>query len=199
MIAHLRGRLASVEGNQAVLDVNGVGYLLSVSGRTLARLPAVGAEAHLHTVLVVREESVQLYGFAGREERRAFELLTQVTGVGPKLALAVLTALDPTEIGAAVAQGDAAALARVPGIGKKTAQRLVLELKGKMGGAGDAAEEAAAASDGGLRGEATAALMALGYGAAEAERAAATAASRLGAGATVEEVVRQGLQELARR
>ncbi len=203
MIAQLRGRVAAVEGNQVVLDVNGVGYLVTVTGPTLTRLPGPGQEAQVHTVTVVRDDAIHLYGFASREERRAFELLNQVTGVGPKLALAILTALDPVQFSAAVARGDAATLARVPGVGKKTAQRLILELKEKVSAAagdeGGGPAPAGAGPPSGASHEAVAALLALGYSGAEAERAVAAALGALGVGAPVEEVIRQALKEAARR
>lgn len=203
MIALLRGRVAAVEGNQVVIDAHGVGYLVTVTGPTLARLPGPGQEALVHTVTVVREDAINIYGFATREERRAFELLNQVTGVGPKLALAILTALDPVQFSAAVARGDAAALARVPGVGKKTAQRLILELKEKVAAAG-AEAPGPAAGDGGVPAassshEAVAALLALGYSGPEAERAVGAALAALGGDAAVEEVIRQALKQAARR
>ncbi len=208
MIAFLRGRLASVDANQVVVDVGGVGYSLAVPAGTLDRLPATGREVTLHTSLQVREDAWSLYGFATPEERRAFELLVGVNGVGPRLALAVLSGLGPAGLAQAVLLEDAAALARVPGVGKKTAQRLILELRGKLGGLDEAGlapaaptAEAGPAGGGDAFAEAAAALAALGYSGAEAARAVEAARRRLpggGADADVEVIVRQSLRELAR-
>jgi Holliday junction DNA helicase RuvA len=154
------------------VDVGGVGYRASASVTTLRALPSLGEECVIHTRMVVREDAMLLFGFATPEERAAFDALTAVSKVGPKLALAVLSAMSPPQISEAVARGDVPKLSSVPGLGRKTAERLVLELKGK-----DLAvfgPEPVVATDGGGGGpymEARDALAGLGYSLEEAEKA----------------------------
>src|SRR5919199_1969437 len=131
MIHRLRGWLVEKDMEGVVLDVGGVGYRASTSGATLRALPSVGEECVLHTRMVVREDAMLLFGFADRGERAAFDSLMTVSKVGPKLALAILSALSPQEIAEAVGRDDVVKLASVPGLGRKTAERLVLELRGK--------------------------------------------------------------------
>src|ERR671916_1521883 len=131
MIYRLRGILVEKDTEGVVVDVGGVGYRASASLATLRALPSLGEECVIHTRLVVREDAMLLFGFAEREERAAFDVLTAVSKVGPKLALSVLSTMTPQEISEAVARGDVIKLASVPGLGKKTAERLVLELRGK--------------------------------------------------------------------
>ena len=172
MIHRLRGILVEKDTEGVVVEVGGVGYRASASLATLRALPSLGEECVIHTRMVVREDAMLLFGFASREERMAFDALTAVSKVGPKLALAVLSSMTPPEITEAVARGDVLKLASVPGLGRKTAERLVLELKGKnlvvFGGA-----QPAVASDGGGGPymEAREALTGLGYSLEEAERA----------------------------
>jgi holliday junction DNA helicase RuvA len=137
MIAFLDGEIADKRGSQVVLDVGGVGYDLLVPTSTLASLPAVGRRARVHTRLIVRDDAMLLYGFGTPDERELFDLLTGVTGVGPKVALAFLSSLAPDAIRRAVVAGDVAALTVVPGVGKKVAQRVVLDLRDRLGGEGD--------------------------------------------------------------
>ena len=136
MIAFLDGELLEKNVGRVVLNVGGVGYELAVPTSVLARLPAVGERARLHTRMVVREDSMTLYGFASTDERELFDLLTGVTGVGPKVGLAFLSALQPEALRRAVIAGDADTLTVVPGVGKKVAQRVVLDLRDKLGGEG---------------------------------------------------------------
>src|SRR4028118_2089494 len=131
MIYRLRGILVEKDTEGVVVDVGGVGYRASASLGTLRALPSLGEECVIHTRMVVREDAMLLFGFAGREERSAFDALTAVSKVGPKLALSVLSTMTPPEVSEAVARGDVIKLASVPGLGKKTAERLVLELRGK--------------------------------------------------------------------
>ena len=131
MIERLRGQLVEKDVEGVVVDVGGVGYRASASANTLRALPSLGEDCVLHTRMVVREDAMQLFGFASREERAAFDSLTAVTKVGPKLALAILSKMAPQEVAEAVGRGDVVKLAAVPGLGKKTAERLVLELRGK--------------------------------------------------------------------
>ncbi len=172
MIHRLRGQLVEKDVEGVVVDVGGVGYRVSASTTTLRALPSIGEECVLHTRMVVREDAMLLFGFSDRGERAAFDALTAVSKVGPKLALAILSRMSPQEVVEAVGRGDILKLASVPGLGKKTAERLVLELKGKnlaafdaglLGGAGEAI--------GGPYVEAREALAALGYSVEEAENA----------------------------
>ena len=172
MIHRLRGILVEKDTEGVLLDVGGVGYRASASLGTLRALPSLGEECVIHTRMVVREDAMLLFGFAAPEERAAFDALTAVSKVGPKLALAVLSAMSPPEISEAVARGDVLKLSSVPGLGRKTAERLVLELKGK-----DLAvfgPEPVVSADGGGGGpymEAREALTGLGYSIEESEKA----------------------------
>ncbi len=134
MIAFLSGTVAEKDTNRVVLETGGVGYDLAVPTSTVAKLPAIGRTAMVHTRMVVRDDGITLYGFSSADERSLFDLLTGVNGVGPKVALAFLSALRPDALRRAVLAGDVAALTVVPGVGKKVAQRVVLDLKDKLGG-----------------------------------------------------------------
>ncbi|MDQ3602749.1 MAG: Holliday junction branch migration protein RuvA [Actinomycetota bacterium] len=172
MIYRLRGTLVEKDTEGVVIDVGGVGYRASASLATLRALPSLGEECVIHTRLVVREDAMLLFGFAEREERAAFDTLTAVSKVGPKLALSVLSSMSPPEISETVARGDVIKFSSVPGLGKKTAERLVLELKGKSL-ATFAPEPGVPSGDGGGGPyiEARDALAALGYRLEEAEKA----------------------------
>jgi holliday junction DNA helicase RuvA len=172
MIHRLRGTLVEKDPEGVVLDVGGVGYRASASLATQRALPSLGEECVIHTRLVVREDAMLLFGFATKEERAAFDSLTAVSKVGPKLALAVLSSMSPPEIAEAVARGDVLKFASVPGLGRKSAERLVLELKGKD--IAVFAPEPAISGNGGGGGpymEAREALTGLGYSLEEAEKA----------------------------
>ncbi len=172
MFAHIEGVVAEKAADTIVMDVHGVGFLLNVSGATLAAAPAVGERMRLYCTLSVREDALELFGFYSREEKRMYERLRGVSGVGPRMAMQLLSAMSVRDLSVALASGDAHALTRVPGIGKKTAQRLVLELRDKIDETaltGTAVAPAAAAS--GPQAEAVAALVALGFTSAEAARA----------------------------
>jgi holliday junction DNA helicase RuvA len=134
MISFLEGQIVEKAGTRVVISVGGVGYDVSVPTSVAATLPPVGRSARVHTRMVVREDSMTLYGFAEADERALFDLLTGVTGVGPKVALSFLSALTPDEIRRSVVAGDAATLTIVPGVGKKVAQRVVLDLRERLGG-----------------------------------------------------------------
>ena len=136
MIALVRGEVVVRRPDHVVIDCGGVGYRLAVSAETLRHVPAAGREATLHTHLIVRDDGMTLYGFASEEERDLFLLLVGVQSVGPKVALAVLSGGPPRELIAALAAGDAARFQAVPGIGKRTAERIVVELREKVGGEG---------------------------------------------------------------
>ena len=176
MIDCIEGPVESKAPGELVLSAGGVGFLLVCSNATLAEAPAKGEKWRCHTVLNVREDAMELFGFATRQERAMFKRLCQVTGVGAKTALGVLSALPLRDLSVAIVTGDVAALSRAPGIGKKTAQRIVLELKDKVeqqdiSAASAAGAAAPAAMVGDAQREAQAALQALGYTSAEAARA----------------------------
>ena len=180
MFAHFDGIVAEKNADSIVLDVNGVGYLLFVSSATLSMAPAAGERMKLYSVLNVREDAMELFGFYSREEKRMYERLKGVSGVGSRTALQILSSMSVRDLSLALVAGDANALTRVPGIGKKTAQRLVLELKDKVDddqltGAG---ASVAPKPTGGAEGEAVAALVALGYSSSEAARAVSKVASQ---------------------
>lgn len=206
MIAFLRGELAALHGDEAWIDVGGVGYRVAVSRQTQRRLPPPGGEVFLRTRLIVREDQWALYGFATAEEQAAFDALLAVSGVGPRLALAILSVLTPEELHRAVALQDAALLTRVPGVGPKLARRLLNELRDRLGelpaagGVPAAAAAGAGPAGGGPLADALAALEALGYTRSEAEEALAQAGTRLaGEDAPAEAWVREALRALGRR
>ncbi len=190
MIGRLRGLLAVKGADRVVLDVAGVGYEVAVTPRSLAELPAVGEEAVLHTHLHVREDVLQLYGFASEDERGLFRLLVAVSGVGPKLALAILATLRPDELRRAVLTDDASALTAVPGIGNRSAQKLMLELRPKL-----ELPDVELASSGSVAGEVRQALEGLGYQVAEIHQAMREVPGDL----SLEETLRLCLQELGKR
>ena len=168
MIAALRGSVLSVESTAAVIEAGGVGYAVQATPATLAGL-RVGQEAFVHTSLVVREDSMTLFGFADADEREVFDVLQTVSGVGPKLALTILATLTPDRLRQAVANADIAALTRVSGVGKKGAQRLVLEIGAKLGPRRGGDFEAP--SSNARSGDVVAALVGLGFSERDAESA----------------------------
>jgi Holliday junction DNA helicase RuvA len=199
MIAKLTGRLDSTGAGHAVIAVGGVGYLVEASARTLDALGAVGSEVTIHTEMLVGEDFLRLLGFARAEERDWFRLLTSVQGVGAKMALAILSALEIAELQRALASGDAAMVARANGVGPKLAQRICNELKDKAGGLGGIAGGGGAAlPGGGPLADAVAALSGLGFKPAEASAAVAAANDELGAGATLDALVRLALRKAAK-
>lgn len=173
MIGRLRGTLAAKHPPQLLLDVNGVGYELEAPMPTFYDLPAVGEAVTLFTHLVVREDAHLLYGFSRASARALFRSLLKVNGVGPRVALAVLSGVSEDELARCIAQDDVARLTQVPGIGRKTAERLIVELRGKVLGevAAVEAQAGAAALTTDPLGEAVSALIALGYKPNEASRA----------------------------
>jgi Holliday junction DNA helicase RuvA len=179
MIAHLDGMVSAVAPDGAVIDVGGVGLLVQCTPATLAGLRA-GDRARVATSLVVREDALTLYGFASEDERNTFELLQTASGVGPRLALAMLAVLSPDALRRAVAAEDLAALTAVPGIGRKGAQRIVLELAGRLGSPADGAAapgpagaDAAGTGSGAWRDQVRAGLVSLGWQGKEADQAIA--------------------------
>ena len=197
MIARLRGLLDSFGSDHAVIDVQGVGYLVAASTRTLSQLGAIGDEVVLHIEMQVSDDAIRLVAFATGEERDWFRLLTSVQGVGSRVALAILSALSGDELHRAIAGGDKAMVARAQGVGPKLAQRIVNELKDKAGGVvlGAAAPAVAAGSH---SADAVSALVNLGFRPAEASSAVAKAEAELGAEATLDALVRTALKKAAR-
>jgi Holliday junction DNA helicase RuvA len=202
MIAGLAGRVESVAPDHAVIDVNGVGYLVFASGRTLARLPEPGGSAKLLVETHVREDHIHLYGFADAAERGWFRLLTTVQGVGARTAMAILSALAPEDLTLAVAAQDKAVLTRADGVGPKLATRIVTELKDKAGnlalGAGKEAKILSGAPPATRAAEqAVSALVNLQYSQGEAFGAVNRAVGKLGTEAPVDALIKAALKELA--
>lgn len=191
MIGRLHGKLIEKTPPQVLVDVGGVGYEVDVPMSTFCNLPAEGSEITLLTHFIVREDAQLLYGFATAAERQTFRALIRISGVGPRIAPAVLSGMSTQDLADAVEQGNATLLTRVPGIGKKTADRLVLELKGKLAGNAFAPAGGAASA---AQADILSALMALGY----SEREAQASVRALPAEVTVSEGIRLALKALAR-
>ena len=172
MIAHLRGRLIAKHPNQAIVEAAGVGYDVTISVPTFSELPASGADVSLHIHTHVREDAIALFGFLRPEEKQLFEKLISVSGIGPKLAITILSGMPTPDMVAAIRGNDVARLTRIPGIGKKTAERMVLELRDKLEhfGAAPAAPPASPIEE-----DVISALVNLGYQRGAAERALAAA------------------------
>ncbi len=206
MIGRLTGELVEKQPPQLMLDVNGVGYELEASMNTFYKLPPLGERVMLHVHMVVREDAQLLYGFADAQERMLFRALIKTNGVGPKLALAILSGISGEEFVRCVHNEDSAALVRIPGVGKKTAERLIVEMKDKLdrlqlptmiefslsGGVGPALVTPAVDS----RAEAESALIALGYKPVQATKAIEQAAQALGDDAGTEALIRQALKSM---
>lgn len=201
MIALLTGRVEQLVEGSCVLDVNGVGYLVQASTRTLAALPQPPATARLLIETHVREDAILLYGFADPAERDWFRLLTTVQGVGAKVALSVLSALSPRDLVGAIAAGDRASLTRAPGVGPRLAVRLLTELREKAGAMPTSAPGLAVPGgrQGGVAEDAISALTNLGYRRPEAQPVVARVVEHLGDGAALDVVIREALKELAQR
>ena len=201
MIASLRGTLAEKGAAACVIEAGGVGYLVSVSTHTARQLPAEGASVFLRTRQVVREDAVLLFGFADADELRLFDLLIAVSGVGPRLALAMLSGLKPAALARALRDENIAVLVAVPGIGRKTAERLIVELRDRVeflelaDSAGSPRSSAVPHSE--QFQDAVAALTRLGYTAAQAQDAVRRAGGE-DAGATLEALVRRALATLSK-
>lgn len=201
MIAYIRGKVAEIGENKVVLDVHDMGYQVFLSGRDVQAMPSPGEQVRLHTYLHVKEDAMQLFGFLTRDDLEIFKLLLNVNGIGPKAALGVLTALSADDLRFAVLSDDVKSISTAPGIGKKTAQKLILELKDKL-----SLEEAfekrlenngqapiSVASD--ARGEAVQALTALGYSSTDALRAVKQA--QVTEDMTTEEILKAALKNMA--
>ena len=199
MIARLTGTLAETAADSAIIDVAGVGYLVLASARTLDAIGPVGGNVLLLTEMQVREDSMTLFAFGSAGERESFRALTSVQGVGGRVALAILSTLDPGELAAAVAHGDKAMVARANGVGPKLAMRIVNELAGKLGSPALAGTAGSPVPRGGAAQDALSALANLGFKPAEASAVVAAAIEELGASATLDALVRLALKKSARR
>lgn len=198
MIARLTGKLAEIGTDTCVLDVQGVGYLVHVSTRTLEAIGDVGGHVMLLTEMQVREDAMTLYGFATAAERENFGHLTSVQGVGGRVALAIQSVLTPQELATAVANGDKAMVARANGVGPKLAQRIVNELAGKLGAPELAGTAPGAVPRGSTANDALSALAGLGFKPAEASKAVAAAQEELGKDASIDALVRMALKKAAK-
>src|SRR5208283_402973 len=181
MIAHLRGTLLAKRPNQAIVETHGVGYDVAISVPTFTEMPAAGAEVALHIHTHVREDALSLYGFLLLAEKQLFEKLLTVSGIGPKLAITILSGMPADEMVTAIRGGDLARLTRIPGIGKKTAERMVLELRDKLPTVTGAGAEEVSAAATPVEEDVISALVNLGYQRATAEKALLAARSRAGA------------------
>lgn len=209
MIGRLTGILAEKQPPQLLIDVNGVGYEVEASMNTFYKLPPLGESTTLYTHMVVREDAQLLFGFSDEHERVLFRNLIKTNGVGPKLALAILSGVNPEEFIRCLHNEDSATLVRIPGVGKKTAERLIVEMKDKLDrlqlptltefalASPEGPVEAKPAGDNRL--EAESALLALGYKPAQATKAIENAASEMGAGASTEALIRQALKSMVMR
>src|SRR5688572_163473 len=198
MITSIQGLLTSATPLHAIVELNGFGYEVNVPVTTAERLPSPGTAVKLHTLVIYREDAQTLYGFATAAERDFFRLMIEnVTGVGPKMALTIMSRLSLSSLESAIRMGDITTLAKCPGIGKKTAERLIVELKAKVGGT-DFISAAVTGSDSPVSGasvhrDAVSALIALGYKAADADQAVRRSALALGVNASTESLIKKAL------
>lgn len=204
MLYSVKGELLHIEPKMAVVCCGGVGFRLQITMNTARQLPAIGCEAMLYTYMNVREDAIELFGFADQQELNSFKMLTSISGVGPKVGLSILSELTPERVALAVASGDFKALTKAAGVGPKLAQRIVLELKDKVGAnlsgggttfGGVDLPAAVAVSASSNATQAVEALTVLGFTAAEAS----AAVGKLDSTQSVEALVRDGLKLLARR
>lgn len=202
MIQFIRGTLDSMEEDRVLIDVGGVGYGIFMSVQAMSLLPQTGSEVKIYTYLNVKEDAMQLFGFLTKEDLKIFKLLIRVNGIGPKGGQAILSVLSPDDLRFAVLSGDVKAISAAPGIGKRTAEKIILELKDKLN-IEDALEHTLADAPasgreaqgtGGIQSEAVQALVALGYGSTEALRAVKQVLPE--DGADVESVLKQALKKL---
>lgn len=204
MIGKLTGKVDSFTDATLILDINGVGYLVSASTRTIAALPAVGQVVSLLIETFVREDQLRLFGFATQAEKDWFTLVQSVQGVGAKVALAILSTLSSNELVTAISLGDKAMVARTPGVGPKVAQRIVTELKdkipaftGEVGSVADLLAGSAIVPETSAAADAVSALTNLGYGSGQAAGAVAKVVNDIGTDAKTEKIIRLALKELA--
>ncbi len=194
MIAHLRGTLIHKTSTELIIECAGVGYLVNVSITSSGDMPEIGQETSIHTLLIPREDSLNLFGFSTIAERELFKLLTSVTGIGPKTALGILSSINVEELRVAVLESNLKVLQKLPGIGKKTAERVVVELKDKV--LKIHGVETIIANDASylVKQEALSALLTLGYNKAEAEKAIKKASNELQYNCSAEELIRLSLK-----
>lgn len=204
MISYIRGELCDIEEQKAIVDVNGVGYGIYMPQQALSLLPPMGQQVKIHTYLNIREDAMQLFGFLTKKDLNVFRLLIGVNGIGPKAGLNILSCLSPDELRFAVLSGDAKAISATPGIGKKTAEKLILELKDKLNiedmlehaAHGGDSEDLASGTDTAsntMQAEAVQALTALGYGSAESLRAVKKSSPEC---SSVEDILKEALKFL---
>ncbi len=203
MISYIRGELAAIEEQKAIVDVGGVGYGVFMSQQSLSLLPPAGNEVKIYTYLNVKEDALQLFGFLTRDDLDIFRLVIGVSGIGPKGGLNILSCMSPDELRFAIMSGDAKAISAAPGIGKKTAEKLIVELRDKVqiedvlehAAHGDTAvnTDTAAGAEGSMQAEAVQALVALGYGSAESLRAVKKTSPDC---KTVEDILKEALKYL---
>lgn len=199
MISYIRGEIAAVEKEKVIVDVAGVGYGIYMPGQALGMLPQPGSEVKIHTYLNVREDAMQLFGFLTRDDLEIFKLVIGVSGIGPKGGLSILSKLSPDDLRYAVLSGDVKAISAAPGIGKKTAEKLIIELKDKLdiedvlNHAIGSDHAPAADVSGGIQSEAVQALVALGYGSTESLRAVKQVELE---NPTVEDVLKEALKKM---
>lgn len=196
MIAHLRGKLLGKRPNQAILEAGGVGYDVTISVPTFSDLPAVGTDVALHIHTHVREDAIALYGFLRPSEKLLFEKLITVSGIGPKLAITILSGMAADEMVGAIRGNDVARLTRIPGIGRKTAERMVLELRDKLPEAGPAVSQTVPALTS-TEEDVLSALVNLGYQRVAAEKALATA-EKAGSAKSFDQLFRSALGQLSK-
>ncbi len=195
MFNHLKGILSHKSPTEIVVDVNGVGYALSIPLSTFEKLGEPGSTVTLLTYLHVREDILQLYGFASLVEREIFRLLISVSGIGPKIAQGILSGIQPDELQKLIAQGNVAALTSIPGVGKKTAERLVVELRDKIAKLDSSSQVSGAETSTSIRAEALMALTSLGYNRATAENAIRMALQEMnGKDPSIQELLKHALK-----
>jgi Holliday junction DNA helicase RuvA len=194
MITYVSGKLVGKKATEAIIDVQGIGYQVHIPTSTYERLPDVGKQATLHTHHYVREDAALLYGFADSDQRAVFEAMLSVSGIGPKLALAALSAFEPADLREYVIRGEVSVLTGIPGVGRKTAERLVVELRDKFARVAVGVPAGVEAGRSSLRGDALAALEALGLSKAAADKSIARVMKEKPDIESVEELVRLALQ-----
>lgn len=193
MIAELNGKIISKSSTEVIISCGGVGYMALISVKTSEKLPARGKDTRIHTLLIPRDDALNLYGFADTGEREAFKMLVSVSGIGAKIALGILSSLEIDELQEYVIGGNTAALSKLPGIGKKTAERIILELREKIQKLG-AAAGIADTSKLMAKEEAVSALVTLGYGRPHAEKAVGRALKDMDGASTAEELIKLSLK-----
>jgi holliday junction DNA helicase RuvA len=203
MIAQLHGKLVAKSALETIVECGGVGYLVNVSTATSEKLPSVGDEATLLTILVVREDAMQLFGFASEAERTMFKLLTSISGIGPKIAIGILSAANLVDLRDLISRNDLLRLQKMPGIGKKTAERIIVELRDKIGSVAglEPIEDdlVTTATQRDVRDETLAAMLTLGYPRAAAEKAIKMAlAAEPDVAFSSEKLLRKALKNVAR-